>query len=136
MYYMWNPNTSPINQAPQIKWSFFSQHQVENKYLFYPEPNITLHREGESRRQNKKSLFLQIWKLIKMQKVYFLLRIFTLKLPVVLIFGIITVRNISHQSFNAIIFNVSPWPCDNKSASRWIMFDYFFHVWKVNIFSL
>ena len=27
-------------------------------------------------------------------------------------------------------------PCDNKSASRWIMFDYFFHVWKVNIFSL
>ena len=44
----------PINQAPQIKWSFFSQHQVENKYLFYPEPNITLHRGGESRRQNKK----------------------------------------------------------------------------------
>jgi hypothetical protein len=25
-------------------------------------------------------------------------------------------------------------PCDNKSASHWIMFDYFFHVWKVNIF--
>jgi hypothetical protein len=25
---------------------------------------------------------------------------------------------------------------DNKSASHWIMFDYFFHVWKVNIFFL
>jgi hypothetical protein len=23
---------------------------------------------------------------------------------------------------------------DNKSVSHWIMFDYFFHVWKVNIF--
>ena len=29
--------------------------------------------------------------------------------------------------------NVSP--CDNKSASHWIMFDYFFHVRKVTIFS-
>ena len=28
--------------------------------------------------------------------------------------------------------NISP--CDNKSASHWIMLDYFFHVWKVNIF--
>jgi hypothetical protein len=26
--------------------------------------------------------------------------------------------------------------CDNKSASHWIMFDYFFHVWKLNIFYL
>ena len=24
-------------------------------------------------------------------------------------------------------------PCDNKSVSQWITFDYFFHVWKVNI---
>ena len=26
-------------------------------------------------------------------------------------------------------------PCDNKSASHCIMFDYFFHVWLVSIFS-
>ena len=35
---------------------------------------------------------------------------------------------------NTLFFlNVSP--CDNKSASHWIMFDYFFHVRKVTIFS-
>ena len=27
------------------------------------------------------------------------------------------------------------YPCDNYSASHWIMFDYFFHVWKVKLFS-
>ena len=32
------------------------------------------------------------------------------------------------------IWNISSY--DNKSVSHWIMFDYFFHVWKVNIFFL
>ena len=34
-----------------------------------------------------------------------------------------------------IYFELNISSSDNQSVSHWIMFDYFFHVWKVNIFS-
>jgi hypothetical protein len=35
---------------------------------------------------------------------------------------------------NVWLFCMQVFSYDNRSVSHWIMFDYFFHVWKVNIF--
>jgi hypothetical protein len=41
-------------------------------------------------------------------------------------------HSVSYIKTNCLCWNILVH--DNKSVSHWIMFDYFFHVWKVNIF--